>query len=162
MMKKRIRYLDKNMYAPDSIFFRMGTSLELIPQIARFQVAESLSLLGKDIVDFIVDRYVFIGQDRDEIGSQFSFGHPYFLGKSGFILLSSELWRRRPIEKALVIAHEVAHAVIHNKYVRDKRNVFIKRLEMEKEANRLAIKWLSKRYSKERLLGICKYSYLIL
>jgi len=69
------------------------------------------------------------------------------------------LWRRRPIEKAMVVAHEVAHAVIHDKYVRDKRNIAEKRLLMEEEANKLAVKWLEKRYSKERLRQVCKHSY---
>ena len=59
----------------------------------------------------------------------------------------------------MVVAHEVAHAVIHDKYVRDKRNIAEKRLLMEEEANKLAVKWLEKRYSKERLRQVCKHSY---
>jgi hypothetical protein len=141
------------------IHIRLGNSIKLIPRLQQLGVCRYLSYLPKEIVDFVVDNYVLIGMDENELGSQYQFDHPYFLGKSGFILLSSELWRRKPIEKAMVIAHEVAHAVIHNKFVRDKRNIFEKRLEMEEEANKLAIKWLEKRYSKERLQRICNRQY---
>lgn len=82
------------------------------------------------------------------------YNHPYFLGKTGFILLSRELWRRRPIEKAIVIAHEVAHAVNENKRVKYEGSIVERRIKMEEEANELAIKWLVKPYKKERLQQI--------
>jgi hypothetical protein len=157
-MNKRKRLFEKDFYVPDMIYLRMGKSIELVPRLARLQVAKCISLLPGEVIDF-TDKYVFIGQDRNELGSQFQFDHPYFLNKKGFILLSSQLWQRRPIEKAMVVAHEVAHAVNQDKFIRSKKNIIEKRLQMEEEANELAIKWLSKRYKKEKLLQICKWSY---
>lgn len=147
-MKKRNSFYEKEMYAPDMIFLRMGTSVELVPRMARLHVAKYPSFLPRKVINFIIDRYVFIGQDQDEMGSQFLFSHPYFLGKTGFILLNSELWKRRPIKKAMTITHEVAHAVNEIRPVKYEGSTMEKRMKMEKEANDLAIKWLAKRYNK--------------
>lgn len=142
-----------------SIHMRLGTSIKLVPRLQQLNVSRYLSYLPREVVNFIVENYVFIGPEENELASQFELSHPYFLGRKGLIILSGQLWRRRPIEKAIVIAHEVAHAINQDKFVRDKRNIMEKRLRMEEEANELAIKWLEKRYDKERLLQICKYSY---
>jgi len=162
MIKKQRYFSEKDIIAALNIHRRLNSSIRLVNRVEQLGVCQCLGMLPKKVIDYVVANYVLIGMSKDELGSQYPFDHPYFFGKKGFILLGSKLWNRRPIEKAMVVAHEVAHAVIHDKYIGDKRSTFKKRLEMEEEANRLAIKWLSKRYSKERLLEICQHSYLIL
>ena len=159
MIKKR-GYFSENETNSFDIHRALGDSIRLTPRIHQLSICRYLSYLPREVVDFIVENYAFIGQDENELGSQYVFDdYPWFAAKRGLILLAGQLWKRKPIEKAMVVAHEVAHAVIHDKFVRDKRNIAEKRLEMEEEANRLAIKWLSKRYSKKRLRQVCKYSY---
>ena len=156
---KNQKQFQENENSAFDIHMRLGNSIALVPRIRQLGTCRYLSYLPKEVVDFIIENYVFIGQDENELASQFELSHPYFLGRKGLIIMSGQLWRRKPIEKAMVIDHEVAHAVIHDKYVRDKRNIAEKRLHMEEEANELAIKWLSKRYSKERLRQVSGHSY---
>ena len=113
-----------------------------------------LSFLPKEVIDFIIQRYVFISQNKFEMGTHFPFRHRYFMGKTGFILLNNELWKRRPIEKAFVIAHEAAHA--YNEYSpKTFYNNFVeRRIKREEEASRLAIEWLGKHYEKRNLTKI--------
>ncbi|MFX0113988.1 MAG: hypothetical protein ACFFB3_05540 [Candidatus Hodarchaeota archaeon] len=56
--------------------------------------------------------------------------------KTGFTLLNSELWKRL-IEKAIVIAHEVAHTVNEIRSVKYEGSTIEKIIKMEKEANDL-------------------------
>lgn len=157
-MKNRKQFPEKERYSAFNIHMRLGNSIKLVPRLAQLQVARCLSFLPREVVDFIIDNYVFIGQDEDELGSQFQFDHPFFSGKKiGFILLSSQLWKRRPIEKAMVIVHEVAHAVNKFKSRRYEGNVIERKLARENEANKLAVTWLSKRYKRKSLLGIRGY-----
>ena len=152
-MKKKLKFEDNEMN-PYILHLRLGTSIELVPRLAQFQVTKYLSLLPGDVIDFIVEHYVFISQDEYEMGTHFPFRHRYFKGKIGFILINNDLWKRKPIEKAFVIAHEVAHA--YNEYSpKTFYNNFIERRIMrEEEASRLAIKWLSKHYKRRNLIKI--------
>lgn len=153
-MNKKKYISKKQMYSPDIIHMRMGTSIELVCRLKQLEVTKYLSFLPREVIDFIIDNYVFIAQDEFEMGTHFPFCHKFFRGKTGFILLNNELWSRKPIEKAFVIAHEVAHA--YNEYSpKTFYNNFIERRIMrEKEASRLAIKWLRKHYKKRNLIKI--------
>lgn len=153
-MRKIYYFSKEEIHDPDIIHLRLGTSIELVPRLAQLQVTKYLSLLPRDVIDFIVEHYVFISQDEYEMGTHFPFRHRYFKRKTGFILLNNELWNRKPIEKAFVIAHEVAHA--YNEYSpKTFYNNFIELRKMrEEEASSLAIKWLSKHYKKRNLIRI--------
>ena len=153
-MKKQKYSVKNETYTPEIIHLKLGTSIELIPRLAQIQVTKYLSLLPKDVIDFIVEHYVFIGQEKYEMGTHFPFCHRYFRGKRGFILLNNELWKTRPIEKAFVIAHEVAHA--YNEYSPKTffNNFIERRIKREEEANKLAVVWLSKHFKKSNLIKI--------
>lgn len=153
-MRKSHNFLKKEMYSPDIIHLRLGTSIELVPRLSQLQVIKYLSLLPGEVIDFMIDHYVFISQDKYEMGTHFPFRHRHFKGKTGFILLNNELWNKKPIEKAFVIAHEVAHA--YNEYSPKTfcNNFIERRIMREEEANKLAIEWLSKHYKKRNLIKI--------
>jgi hypothetical protein len=158
-MKSQKQFPEKERNSPDMIHMRLGTSITLLSLYAQGIVTRCLSCLPLMTIDHTIKNIVFLGQSDLEVGSFYSFDHSYFKAKTGFILLSKELWNLKPIEIAFVIAHEVAHAFNHNNVIRYKGNILEKRIKMEEEANKLAIKWLEKRYSKERLLQLCKHSY---
>ena len=152
-MKKKLKF-EENEMDPDILHIRLGTSIELVPRLAQLQVTKYLSLLPRDVIDFVVEHYIFIGQEKYEMGTHFPFRHRYFKGKTGFILLNNELWNRKPIEKAFVIAHEVAHAYNEFSPKTCPSNPIERRIMREDEASKLAIEWLSKHYKKRNLIKI--------
>jgi len=98
------------LYTPEMILYELNGSLDLIPDHVAMFLGKALSLLPKNVIDFIVGNYVFISQKEDEDETHYAFDNIFFKEKIGFILLNSNLWRKKPIEIAFTIAHEVAHA----------------------------------------------------
>jgi len=143
--------IDK-FHTPEMIDY-MFNSAELVPPYARGLLSNSLVLLPEEIIDFIVENYVFISRDEEECGSQWTFNSVHFKDKKGFILLATKIWKKKSIEIAFIIAHEVAHA-----FKKHKTGVIALKqgTKQEKEANRLAVKWLSKHYKKKSLMKLCK------
>ena len=147
------------LYTPEMILYELNGSLDLIPDHAEMLLGKSLSLLPKNVIDFIVGNYVFISQEEDEDGTHYAFDNIFFKDKIGFILLNNNLWRKKPIEIAFTIAHEVAHAFKRHT-IKDFKDVDLdKGIKIEKEADRLALKWLNKHYKKESLEKLCNYLF---
>ena len=69
--------------------------------------------------------------------------------KIGFILLNNNLWLKEPEKIAFTIAHEVAHAFKRHHLEKFPNND--ERIKQEKEADRLAMKWLSEHYKRDVL-----------
>ena len=153
-LKKRDKF-----YTPEMIDDSLGNN-ELVPKYARVSLAKSLSLLPEEVIDFICENYVFISHDEDDNGSHWTFNDVYFKDKLGFIWLNSSLWREKPIQTAFTIAHEVAHDFLkhHTKDYSDTNSK--KRMRQEKEADRLAVEWLNKRYQKISLMKLYKSNAL--
>ena len=147
------------LYTPEMILYELNGSLELIPDHAEMLLGKYLSLLPKSVIDFIVGNYVFISQKEAEDGAHYAFDNIFFKDKIGFILLNSNLWRKKPIEIAYTIAHEAAHAFKGHAIKDFKDTDLDKGIKIEKEADRLALKWLSKHYKKETLEKLCNYLF---
>ena len=142
----------QGLCTPEMIDYRLG-SVELISDYARGQLANSLALLPKEVINFIVENYVFISREEDESGSQWTFSSVHFKDKKGFILLNSNIWEKKPTEIAFTIAHEVAHAFKGHEVggITAKKGI-----KQEKEADKLAVNWLGKYYKKSVLIKLCK------
>jgi len=67
---------------------------------------------------------------------------------------------KKPIEIAFTVAREVVHAYKEHKINDYKNNGIDKNIKREKEADKLAVKWLSKHYKRESLLKLCKSTLL--
>lgn len=155
-MKKQKNKYEEWEYSIDEIDYALDCARDLIPYYARIPLAKALSLLPRKIIDFVVNNCIFISPEAESKGYWYSFNHPFFKGKKGFILLGDILWKAKPIERAFVIAHEVAHAFKgHNVLMTEISNVE-KQMKMEVEADKLAIKWLVKHYKEKSLLKISK------
>lgn len=108
----------------------------------------ALSLLPKKAADFISKKYVIcLPTDMLWEAICLSFDNACFKDKVGCIVFSSD---SRPLEQKRInflFAHEVAHAwLIKNK-----------KANTEIEADKLAVKWLSKHYKKSDLMRECEY-----
>ena len=150
-----------NMHTPEMIDYRLGIDRELVPDYARLQLAKFLSILPKDVIDFIISNYVFVSLSEGENGSFNHFNSIYYHDKAGFILLGETLWSKDSIQKAFTIAHEVAHA-FRNHVVKDENDMEPDRYDKrEEDADKLAVDWLSRHYKKEDLLKLCHSKYKI-
>ena len=142
---KKIKKSKSRFYTPEAIDYRIDGSNELIPDRARGRLAESLSLLPREVIDFIVDNYVFLSSHAD--GWTLSRRDSRFKGKRGFILLHPGLWKKDMKTIAHTIAHESAHAF---------KNLGASP-EQEVQADMLAVEWLSIHFDKKDLLKRCNY-----
>lgn len=161
MARKNLKYeyMD-NLYTPEMIDYNLDHSLGEIPEYARLPLAKSLALLPKEVIDFAIQNYVFLSEERSIDGSQWTFDHLNFKDKIGFILLSPNLWNKKPINIAFTIAHEVAHAFKGHAIKTCEDTEWKNHVKREKEADKLAVKWLSNHYKKETLLKLCHSSKL--
>jgi hypothetical protein len=155
-MEKPRKIKRDNNYSPGTIDVRLYKNRSTIPYIAPLPLAKSLSLLPEKVIDFVIENYVFISQQENLNGAHFTFDDLYLREKIGFILLFDNLWRKRPMQIALTVAHEVAHAVKGHKTkeVEDLNAEMI--IKEEKEADKLAVRWLSKYYKRESLEKLCE------
>jgi hypothetical protein len=87
LMKKRKYKSEEWVYSPEGIDYALETGRDLVPPIARVPLVNALSLLPKDIIDFVVENCIFISPEGKNPGYWYSFSHPFFKGKKGFILL---------------------------------------------------------------------------
>ena len=159
---KLVECKDEEQYSPGMIdyFFDLGSS---VPECARAPLARALSLLPHEVVDFIQENCLIIALDEDNNGTYHDFRNPEFKKKAGFILFNSTLWRKKPIEIDFTVAHEVVHAfkgdVVNPKeeHKIDPRKKYKGFPKEEIEADRLAVKWLNKHYSKKSLMKLGRY-----
>lgn len=138
----------------ERIDYNLDIARELIPNHARGPLVRSLSLLPEKVVNFVADNLLFISP---ELGEYLTFSHPFFQNRKGFILLPSDLWKKRPIEIAFTIAHEVAHAYMNDEIKSWDDMDMQKRIPNEIKADKTAVRWLSKSYSEKSLRKLCDY-----
>lgn len=136
----------------EKIDYSLDIARELIPNHARHLLARSLSLLPEEVVNFVADNLLFISSEG---GEYITFNHPFFQNRKGFILLPSDLWKKKPIEIAFVIAHEIAHAYMNDEI--KSWDDMEKRIPNEIKADKTAVRWLSKSYSEKNLRRLCDY-----
>lgn len=147
-MEETKRKYTKN-YSLDDINYNLDDAI-LVPEYARIPLLEALSLLPREVIDFITEHCYFITQGEELDGSYHDF-RSFHEETTGFILIPKNLWKEEQIRIAFTIAHEVAHAF--------KRHILSDQdlqcdLKQEKEADRLAVKWLSKHYNKKSLMEL--------
>ena len=157
--KKLEKYNIQQSYSLEMIDYGLDTA-GLVPEYARTPLAKALSLLPHEVIDFVTEHCYFISQEKGTDGSYHDFDS-FHKKAVGFILIPEEIWGKKPIQIAFTIAHEVAHALKRNKPL-DKGFKKIGELlqyvpKQEKEADRLAVKWLSRHYSKKSLMKLCGY-----
>ena len=129
----------------------------LIPDYASGKLAEAISCLPEEIIDFIFESQVFLTLDNKTTAEQWFFDDFRFSGKKGFILLSDSLWDKEPIQIAFIIAHEVAHAFKNHNF-NSYKNIDSGDIDgiedtkkREKEAGGLATLWLRPHFNLEDL-----------
>lgn len=159
-MKKHVLKLSKReknieeYYSPEMIDYNMEYS-ETIPYYARFPLSKALSLLPHKVIDYIVENYIFISEDKDEKGCHWTFDCIWFKNRVGFILLATNLWDKEIIQIDFTIAHEVAHAWKKHKILNLEDTEVKKGIKREKEADKLAVEWLKKYYNVKSLKIFC-------
>jgi hypothetical protein len=105
-------------------------------------------LLPKKVVDFIESKYVlFYPQDIFVEGACIFLDKAKFKGKVGCILIFPGLLGAGKMTIYFVVAHEVAHAWLRKN----------KKADTEVEADKLAVKWLSKHYKESDLIRYCEH-----
>jgi Zn-dependent peptidase ImmA (M78 family) len=145
----------KKGYTPEEIDYLLDKSRDSIPDYARSLLAESLALLPTKVIDFIIDKYVFISLEDKSDAETFPFNHFYFRKKAGFILIGGKVWKKSFLHIAFTIAHEAAHAFKKHTVKNVVHGMPEEATKREKEANGLAVEWLSKHFKKGRLLRFC-------
>ena len=149
-------------YKPEMIYSTLDTARDLIPVYAGAPLAQSLALLPEDVIDFVIYNLVFITEEEGG-GAYYSFNHVFFRDKKGFILIPDSTWKRGwnkdKIQIAFVIAHEVAHAFLNHEINTFDDTDIEKRDKEEIEADKLAVKWLSRHYEREDLMKLCDSAY---
>jgi len=137
----------------EEIIFSLG-GVYLIPESELYALSKALSLLPEEVINFATNNILFISP---ETSMYLTFNHPFFQDQKGFILLSSDLWKKRPIEIAFTVAHEVAHAYMKDeiKSWDDMKDEI--RTPNEIKADKTAVEWLSKSYDKKSLRKLCSY-----
>jgi len=107
----------------------------------------AFSLLPKKVADFIESKYkLFYPQNMFLEGACIFLDKASFKGKVGCILIFPGLRGERKMTVDFVLAHEVAHAWLRKN----------KKANTEVEADKLAVKWLSKHYKESDLIKQCE------
>lgn len=138
-------------YTADMIHYRLDTSRELIPRRAESLLAEALELLPHEVIDFVIEYISFISESDREGGSYYDFDHYALKDRKGFILFGTALWEKEWLEIAFTVAHEVAHAFCGHIVTFDAVESGLA-VETEQNADKLAVKWLSKHFDRESLV----------
>jgi len=143
----------RELYSPERIDYSLGVAKDLIPEYARNPLAEALSFLPENVIDFVTEKIIFISILDNVDGLYYPFNHPFFKNRVGFILFPNNLWERSIIEVAFTVAHEIAHAFKEwdIQSWEDLENTK-RSFKNEKAADKLAVEWLSKNFPKKKLL----------
>jgi Zn-dependent peptidase ImmA (M78 family) len=139
--------------------YSLGPARDLIPDYARALLAQSLAYLPENVIDFVVENLIFITPEAQGRGMYFSFTYTYFEGRKGFILIPESTWDENLKQIAFVITHEIAHALLNHEIRTIDDMEKEKREREEIEADRLAVKWLSKHHKRESLMKLCDSAY---
>ena len=129
------------MYTSEEIDYGLDMSL-LIPEYARSPLANAISYLPEDIIDFVIEKCFFISMDKECNGIHIAMDDFRFKDKSGLIILSDTLWSRDEKAIAFIIAHEVAHAYKKHGFKSFEDTNPILNNKKEREADEQAILWL--------------------
>ncbi len=142
--------MKSKFYTAGAIEEMMDLSNELIPDEECGKLAKSLTFLPTEVVDFLDEKYAFLSPSAD--GWTLNLSDERLREKEdlkGFILLHPDLWEKDEMTIAYTVAHESVHAFRQHG---DERT-----LEQEKEADKLAVEWLSEHFKKKDLLKVCFY-----
>jgi len=154
---EKVKKQNKEMYSPEMIDYKLDIARDWIPQQARLTLAKALSLLPEKVIDFICENCVFMSNEDYGGGRWISFKNLFFKDRKGIIELDYSLWEKKSIEITYTIAHEVAHAFKDHHFSNYEDMTLEFDENQEKEADKLAIKWLSKHFSKDKLLKTITY-----
>lgn len=138
----------------DGIGYEMDSDLDFIPEYAHYDFLKALSYLPKSIRAKVISGCVFLSGDRRNTGSYHSLKDNMWKDKKGFIYFSLLLWELKPVEIDFCVAHEIVHFLQDTSIDYGKQFHHFKE---EKEADKLAIKWLEKQHKKKELLKACSY-----
>jgi hypothetical protein len=153
-IKEHLRKQEEWENSVEGIGYEMDSDLDSIPQYAQYNFLRALSYLPKDIREKAISKCVFLSDDKTNTGTYNSLKDKKWKDKKGFIYFSSLLWDSKLIKIDFCVAHEIAH------FIQDATTGYgrqFRSFKEEKEADKLAIKWLEKRYKKEKLLKTCSY-----
>lgn len=143
-----------NLYSPEGIDYSLDS---IRTEAFRSYLAKGLSLLPHEVIDYIIENFVFSCQDKKQTGECIFFDAYDLKNKKGLIILYPELYNKKDIEINFTIAHETAHAYLgHNQTKHEDTDIKISG-KKEVMADNTAIKWLSKYYKKSDLEKCCSY-----
>lgn len=143
MSKVNMDTKTEGLYTSEALDYSFD--LSSIPEKFRAPLAKALALLPHHVIDFLLKNTVFITPDISEKGSYWHLADGLFKKRLGIVILNPPLWENSSMQIAFTIAHESAHA-----YKRHSQKLDFKdQLAQEDEADKLAIKWLSKVYKKK-------------
>ncbi|MCR4334756.1 MAG: hypothetical protein NUV47_03470 [Patescibacteria group bacterium] len=122
----------------DCVYFKDFISEENINPLAK-----ALSYLPENIVDFVIEKCVFISLDKKDRGEYIARNDFRLKGKRGLIILSNSLWSKSEKRIAFAIAHEVAHVYKRHGFRRiEDTEDGVLNTKMERDADNQAILWL--------------------
>ena len=133
-------------------------NIGFISESSRLPLCKALAYLPDSVLEQVYKKTVFIIRgDEEALGSYYSFSHFCFHGCQGFIVLDERLWKKSEIEIAFLVAHEVAHALTDDRPRTLEEATMVIGKVREIDADRRALKWLSKHFKKDDLLKQCSY-----
>lgn len=162
MNKKQKNLIGRNRnksYSIDMVAYQLD-DMDTISDSTKSYLFEALSLLPRDVVDFLANEYTFICQDSMvDFAEHWTFDAMAFKkrgseneSKTGFILINPILWGTKKIQITFSIAHEVAHAYLgHKKATMEDTEPTVGRAQ-EVAADSQAIKWLKRHYPEKELV----------
>jgi len=134
------------MYKPEEIDYELGYE-NSIPESVRTPLAQALSFLPEDVIDFAIEKCFFACMDEDQLGMHMSTKDFRMNRKSDIITLPARLWSKNKKAIAFAVAHEVAHAYKKHGFRRfeDTDAAVVRR--NEKAADSQAIRWLRNHFN---------------
>ena len=145
-----------NKYSPEEVWNVLDVS-GMNAYDVECHIAKSLAPLPEEIVDFVAENVVILSESISAGGTYWNFNDFYLKGKKGFILLNADLWKKSKAQIAFTVAHEVAHAYVGHSTdfcIKGEEEVALKK---ERDADKLAMKWLSDEFDSKKLLKLANY-----
>ena len=127
---------NKQKYTPDQIKYDMAGYYELSYDAELF-FFPALSKLPHDIIDFAIESLFFLTSTSKGSGARtFLITNKY----QAIVHFHPLFWERPGNDVEDGVAHEIAHAYLKHRFDTDNENK-----EIEKEADKLASKWLNRK-----------------
>ena len=134
------------MHTLEKIDYELGDT-DFIPEYARVPLSTALSYLPEKVIDFVIEKCVFVSLEKDYRGIHLSLSDFRLKSKQNIILLSNVLWFENKKAITFVVAHEVAHAYLRHGFVSINDTNHAVNIKRERSADKQAIQWLQPHFT---------------